>query len=152
MTLVAESVPPAPAKYLAVRPHGDRAVRGGSPGWTAEVAGLLARHVFELPLMTSLVLRADGFEGTVRIGGDATDGGIAFGRAEWQALVTATEADRVWPRDFAYFCRRKMAEPSYRLDLVDALAGGQPDLAERWDVARVLNRWGAKLLGVDLAA
>jgi len=54
--------------------------------------------------------------------------------------------------DFVDLCRRKGGEPTYRVGLVDALAGGQPDPAERWGVSRVLSRWGVELLAVDLTS
>jgi hypothetical protein len=75
---------------------------------------------------------------------------VVFDAEEWVALVVATEADRVWAADFRTFCERKRAEPAWRLELPEALAGGQPDPAERWDLGRVLRRLAADVLSVEL--
>jgi len=143
MTAALDTLPPvAAAKPLTGRPQ--------SP-WGAEVCALPAAVLFELPVAPELALHVPGVDGAVRISrdGEAEDG-VAFDLDEWAALVLGAEADRLWERDFAVICRRKLVEPAYRVDRVDALAGAQPDRSERWDVGAVLERLGAHLLSVDL--
>lgn len=143
MTAALDTLPPvAAAKPLTGRPQ--------SP-WDAEVRGIPAELLFELPVAPALALHVPGVEGVVRItrDGEAEDG-AAFDLDEWAALVVGAEADRLWERDFAVICRRKRDEPAYRVGRVDALAGAQPDPSERWDVGAVLERLGAHLLSVDL--
>jgi len=146
VTAAAPSKTPVAAKYLAMRAPRSRS------DWASEISMLCARYLFELPLTPSLALRVPGVDGVVRIGAGTPGAAMGFDGDEWRALVTATEADRVWPGDFVDLCRRKGGEPTYRVGLVDALAGGQPDPAERWGVSRVLSRWGVELLAVDLTS
>ena len=144
MTAIAlESTLPAAAKRLSGRPL---------PVWGAEVLSMPARLLLELPLSPSLALHVPGVEGIVRVSadGEADEGDLGFDLDEWRALVLGVEADRVWPLDLTAFCRRKAAEPAYRLEPVDALAGGQPDPRETWDLATVLDRLGVELLGVEM--
>ena len=147
-TALEPSSPPTAAKHLAgallVAPRTSR------PGWVVEVSSFPARSLFELPLPFALELSLpdDGIH--VRIGPAITSEtpALVLDSEEWRALVTATEADRVWPEDLRAVLRRKALEPGSRVRLEDALAGGQPDPAERWSVSRVLARWGAELRSV----
>jgi len=143
MTAALDTLPPvAAAKPLSGRPQ--------SP-WGAELQGLPASLLFALPVSPALALHVPGVEGVVRITRDGeSDDGLAFDLDEWAALVLGAEADRLWERDFAVICRRKLTEPAYRVDSTDTLAGAQPDPSESWDVGAVLDRLGAQLLSVDL--
>lgn len=135
----------APAKHSASAKR-----LGGIPrAAPAGMSGLAARLLFDLPLPPRLGLRVSGVEGVVEVGAGSPRG-VSFDPDEWGALVAATEADRVWPADFASFCRRKSADPSWRLGLREALAGGQPDPTRSRDLGHVLTRLGAQLLSVEL--
>ena len=127
-------------------PAGKRLSGRPQPLFGAEVLALPASMLFELPDPPRLGLHVPGVEGIVRVGESAA---ISFDEAEWNVLVCATEADRVWPRDFALFCRLK-ADSGNPLEAVDALAGAQPDPTVSWTVGDVLERVGATLLSVDL--
>lgn len=123
----------------------------------AEAVALSARRIVELPLPPSLGLHVPGVPGVVRVELDRAEaeaarreGELVLDRDEWYALVLGAEADRLWPSDLAALCRRKVSEPSFRIDAESALAGAQPDPGESWSVARVLSRVGADLLSIDL--
>lgn len=125
----------------------------------AEALGLSARLMGDLPLAPSLALHVLGVPGVVRIELDAdraeaarAEGELVFDAEEWQAIALGAEADRIWPSDFAAFCRRKQGEPSWRVEAETALAGAQPDADEEWSAARVLERVGAEVLSIELAA
>lgn len=136
------SMLPQSAKPLSGRPL---------PMWAAEVGQLPARVLLELPAPPVLGLHVPGVDGVLRVSvdGEGEPGEIGLDRDEWHALVVGVEADRVWPRDLVAMLRRKATEPTYRLDLLDALAGGQPDPEESWDLAAVLDRLDAALLSVE---
>ena len=162
-----ESKPPSPADQGAhLRRALPRAAGAGprapsdsastrASTWATEVARLPARTLYELPLPPTLALHVPGIEGVVRINIESErvlDGDVEFDPDEWRALVIATEADRLWPDGFVELCHRKQAEPSFRVGLVRALDGGQPDPSEQWNVSRVLTRWGVMRLLVDLVS
>ena len=132
-------------------PH--RKIIGGRPlpSWGQDVLALPARLLLELPLPPRLGLHVPGIEGIVRVGRGVDrsfEGDICFDEVEWWSLVRATEADRVWPRDFALMCHRK--SDGHRLEPVDALAGAQPDPTQEWSLRSVLERLGVELLSVEL--
>lgn len=134
-----------PAKVLARAPR------------FAEALALSARRIVEMPLPPSLGLHVPGVPGVVRVELDRAEaeaarreGELVLDRDEWCALVLGAEADRLWPSDLAALCRRKVSEPSFRIDAESALAGAQPDRRESWSVARVLSRVGADLLSIDV--
>lgn len=134
-----------PAKVLG------RALRFG------EALSLSARQLAALPLPPRLGLHVPGVPGIVRVeldpaeaGASRAEGELVLDRGEWRALVLGAEADRLWPSDLAALCRRKVSDPSFRIDVESALAGAQPDPRESWSVARVLSRVGAELLSIEL--
>ncbi len=138
----------AGAKLLgrAVRP---RALRFG------EALSVPARDLAELPLPPSLVLRAAGLERLVRVelGASApepSEGELVLDADEWRAIGLGAEADRLWPADLAALLRRKASDPSFRITGEVALAGAQPDPAEAWSAAQVLERIGAEVVAVEL--
>ena len=100
----------------------------------------------EMPRPAVLRLHVPGVPGVVTV--DGTDG-LVFDADEWAALVEAVEADRIWPADFRGFCARKAAEPAWRLEREEALAGAQPDAERSLTVGEVLERIGAQLLLID---
>ena len=123
-------------------------------GLRREALALPAILLARLPAPPRLGLHVPGLTGVVRVDpiGEDDDGDpddVVFDADEWAALVVATEADRVWPADFRTFCGRKRAEPEWRLELPEALAGGQPDRRESWDLGRVLRRLGANVLSLE---
>lgn len=138
---VETSLPAAP-KTLSGRPL---------PMWAAEVGALPARCLLELPVPPVLGLHVPGVEEVVRVSadGEVEAGEIGLDLDEWHALVVGVEADRVWPGDLVAILRRKAAEPAYRVDLFDTLAGGQPDPEESWNLAEILDRLDASLLSVE---
>ena len=104
----------------------------------------------------ALVLQLPGVEGRVRVLTsrealeEARDGSsIVFDEGEWAALVTGAESDRVWPRDVAAFCARKVADPRWTLDLDTALGGARAEAPRGWTVGRVLERLGAQLVAAS---
>ncbi|GAB5544327.1 MAG: hypothetical protein SangKO_040870 [Sandaracinaceae bacterium] len=105
-----------------------------------------ARLWLEMPRPAVLRLHVPGVPGVVSI--DGTDG-LVFDADEWAALVEGVAADRVWPTDFRGFCARKAAEPAWRLELDEALAGAQPDRERALSVCELLERVGAQLLSID---
>lgn len=157
-----ESKPPLPAgrtsflrKSGRTLPPSSTSVSTRGSGWAAEVAGLPAQSLFELPLPPALALHVPGIERAIRftVHPERDEAPrIGFDRDEWRALVIATEADRFWPDDLVELCHRKEADPTFRVELAHALAGGQPDPSERWNVSRVLTRWGVRRLSVELAS
>ncbi|MFK7987972.1 MAG: hypothetical protein AB8I08_18275 [Sandaracinaceae bacterium] len=116
-----------------------------------------ARWLAELPLPPRLGLHVHGIAGLVRIElgsdsvrsttpADVDSPEVVFSRDEWAAVCRGVEADRIWPVDFAAVCARKLANPAYRLELDDALAGVQVDESELWALGRVLDRVDAHLV------
>lgn len=133
---------PTTAKTLSGRPL---------PMWAAEVGRMPARCLLELPVPPALGLHVPGLEEVVRVSvdGEVEGGEIGLDLDEWRALVIGAEADRVWPRDLTAMLRRKVAEPAYRIDLFETLAGGQPDAEESWNLGEVLDRLGVSILSVE---
>lgn len=119
-----------------------------------EVLSLPAILLARLPAPPRLGLHVAGVPGVVRVDPLGMEGSepddVVFDADEWAALVVAAEADRVWPADLRAFCERKRAEPAWRLELSEALAGAQPDRGERWDLGRVLRRLAASVLSIEL--
>jgi hypothetical protein len=71
---------------------------------------------------------------------------IVFERDELRALAAGVQADRVWHREFLGFCFEKWRRPSFRVGLLDALAGATADDEQpAWSVERVLRRLQASL-------
>lgn len=150
-------LPLAPARTLGMVGGGrvgDGRVGAGRVGAGVDepVAAFPARWLADLPAPPSIGVHVPGVEGVVRfaLGGDgaADEQGAVFGVEEWRALVAGVEADRVWPADLRGFCARKRAEPAWRLEAGEALAGVRPDPSERWSLRRVLARLGAELVSL----
>ncbi len=122
-------------------------------GLEAAVRELPAAILLELPRPVCLGLHVPGVPGVIRVGADpsaADEGELTLAPDEWAALVAGAEADRVWPAHLRAALAQKRAEPATRLDREWALAGAQPDPAERWTAGQVLERVGATLLSIDL--
>ena len=156
---------PTPAKAALTGPAKTLGIPAtpyiGEPPDVSEMMAFEARHLMALPIPPQLSLHVPGVPGFVRIeanppvpGGVDTHepGALYFDAAEWEALVMAAEADRVWPSDLRAICQLKRAELDWTLTPTRALAGAQPDPSERWTVAQVLDRIGAQLLSVSMDA
>lgn len=122
-----------------------------------EALAFSARLLGELPLPPSFGLHVQGVPGVVRVALEPSaaeraraEGEVVLDRGEWHAVVLGAEADRLWPVDFAALCRRKRSEPAFRIEPETTLAGAQPDPAEEWSVAGVLERVGADVLAIDV--
>lgn len=116
-----------------------------------EMESFPARWLADLPLPPRFGLHVPGIEGVVRVelspSENTQDGSdVVFSREEWASVCRGVEADRIWPMDFAAICARKLANPAYRLELVEALAGVEIDESELWALGRVLNRVDAQLV------
>ena len=108
-----------------------------------EVAGLPARHIFALPLPTSLVLRVTGLDGHVTVGAGPR---AAFKPAEWLMLVQLAECGRADPRSMRRWCNAKRKQPAFQLPE----SGPSPREASDWTVGAVLDCLGAKLRAVAI--
>lgn len=122
-----------------------------------EALGLPAEWLAELPLPPSMALHVQGVVGVVRIELDddaarvaREEGDLVVDADEWRNVALGAQSDRLWQADFAALCRRKRAEPAFRIDRETALAGARPDRNESWTVARVLERVGAEVLTLEL--
>jgi len=124
------------------------------------VLSMPARLVAGLPVPMTLRLRVPGAPVPVCIWtGDAAHGAapvladtIVFQAAELDALVVATEADRIWHREFLGLCFEKWRRPDQRLREAELLAGANPDTEVSWSLERVLKRLGVELEAVELEA
>lgn len=141
----ASSLPRSGGPVLSIGPALAK-VRAAGPA-EQQMQAFPARWLAELPLPPRLVLHVSGVAGLVRVelGEEASDG-VGFSATEWVALCRGIEADRIWPADFVEVCRRKAANPAYRLELDDALGGVQVDENECWTLERVLERVDAHLV------
>lgn len=153
MELVGGSRRRAPAaKLLRI----ERPPLGDDRVWEKELRALPAHLLGALPRPTTLRLEVPGCGGIVAIATSAeraeaerTAGAIVFDAAEWSALVTAAESERLWPADLRELCARKTRAAGWALDLETALAGARPDAPAGWTLGRVLDRVGAHLLSAD---
>lgn len=134
----------------------ERPLLGDDRIWEREVSGLPAHLLGGLPLPTTLRLEVPGHPGIVSIASSAEvvrserdSGGVVFDPAEWSALVTAAESDRLWPAELRAICARKAQAPRWTLDLDTALAGARAAAPAGWTIGKVLERVGARLLAAE---
>jgi len=78
---------------------------------------------------------------------------ICYTADEVRALVLGIEADRIWHREFLGFCFEKWRKPSFRVSIVEALDGANPDYEQpAWSFERILRRLQARITGVEVVA
>jgi hypothetical protein len=129
---------------------------GGTPRvplrWE-EALDIQADLLGDLPLPPRLEIRIDAMPEPIvlALDGSSSDG-LALDASEWRAIARAAAADRVWPADFASLCHRKRTEPAWRIEEDTALAGAQIDRDARWTAREVLDRIGAEVVAIELAA
>lgn len=126
-----------------------------------EVRELPAQLLPGLPVAATLFVQVPGHAGPVAIATsperaetERAAGRTVFDPAEWSAIVTAAESDRMWPSDLREVCARKVVAREaggreWALDLDGALAGARADAPQAWSVGRVLDRIGATIVGLE---
>lgn len=151
-------VPPRPRR--ARRAHRmlriERPLLGDDRIWEREVSSLPAHLLSNLPLPTTLRLEVPGHTGIVSVvtspevvQSERESGAVVFDAAEWSALVTAAESDRLWPAELRAICARKAHTPEWTLDLDAALTGARADAPAGWTIGTVLERIGARLVAAE---
>lgn len=97
-----------------------------------EVLITAVRHLAELPVPTSLVLRVAGVEVPVvwtssreRYTAAQAAGEVAFSPVEYEAVAGGVEAERAHAGDLLLWCARKLRDRAWRLSPRVALAGGR---------------------------
>lgn len=134
----------------------ERPLLGDDRIWEREVSALPAHLLEGLPLPTTLRLEVPGHDGIVSVAtspevvrSERESGAVVFDAAEWSALVTAAEADRLWPAELRALCARKAAAPRWTVDLDAALAGARAVAPASWTIGKVLERVGARLVAAE---
>lgn len=140
-TALRESVPPPPKRLTG------RLLR------FEEALDIPAELLGDLPLPPRIAIKIDSLPETIvlALDGGSADG-VALDASEWRAIARGAAADRVWPADFASLCHRKLTEPAWRIEDETALSGAQIDRDARWTAREVLDRIGAEVIAIDLAA
>lgn len=133
-----------------------RPLLGENRTFERELRAFPARLLGTLPCPTTLRLRVPGVDRVVavatsadRVDNERASGAVVFDVLEWNAIVVAAEADRLWPADLREICGRKTSGPSVVLDAERALAGARVGASPEWSLGRVLDRVGAQLLDAD---
>lgn len=142
-----------------------RAVDGAGPQPNAELQELLAvpaRLVSGLPVPVCLHLRVPGSPVPVVLWTGAYAAGraatpvladiIVFDGAELDALVTASEADRLWHADFLGLCFEKWRTPDVPVRAAELLGGANAEPDAGWSLGRVLARLGLEVETFELEA
>lgn len=75
---------------------------------------------------------------------------IVFDGAELDALVTATEADRLWHADFLGLCFEKWRTPDVPVRAAELLGGANAEPDAGWSLGRVLSRLGLEVEACEL--
>lgn len=124
--------------------------------WETEVRSLPAHMLASLPLPPTLRLEVPGHDGIVSVAtspevvqSERESGTVVFDAAEWSALVTGAESDRVFPAELRDFCARKAKQPRWSLDLDVALSGARASAPVGWTVGAVLDRLGVRLVAAE---
>ncbi|WP_236514758.1 hypothetical protein [Sandaracinus amylolyticus] len=124
--------------------------------WETEVRSLPAHLLASLPLPATLRLEVPGHDGIVSVAtspevvrSERESGAVVFDAAEWSALVTAAESDRLWAVELRDFCSRKAKHAGWSLDLDAALAGARASAPAGWTVGAVLDRLGVRLIAAE---
>lgn len=76
---------------------------------------------------------------------------VVFGELEWEALVSAFRYGRASSASFSEWCECKAQQPTWKLNLADALGcvlGSEPDADQCVTVGAVLAGWGCQLRSV----
>lgn len=123
-----------------------------------ELLAFNPRFIPQLPLPTTLLCRRQDGGGlmvatTSRAAYEAARaaGVTVFAGGEFLAMVVAAENERGTPAELARWCKRKAAEPAWRLTQDAAMSGVEPDAtAPQWLLGGVLWTLGAELLAVGV--
>jgi hypothetical protein len=121
-----------------------------------EVLQFPARFLLDLPLKTVLTLRHQSVEAMVfwttfsvekpR----SADPPIIFDKDELLALISASEAEKTWPKDLTIWCWLKQENPDFKLDQEIALCRARPDKRQHWDLRRLLNWFNLDLVSIEI--
>jgi len=124
-----------------------------------ELLNMPARLLSGLPVPVCLHLRVPGAPVPVMLWTGAYAAGraatpvladiIVFDGVELEALVIASEADRLWHADFLGLCFEKWRTPDVPVRAAELLGGANPEPEAGWTLGRVLARLG---LEVDAVA
>jgi hypothetical protein len=139
--------------------------RDAAPGNSLALQELLAvpaRLVSALPVPVCLRLRVPGSPVPVMLWTGVYAAGrastpvladiIVFDGAELEALVTATEADRLWHADFLGLCFEKWRTPDVPVRAAELLGGANEEPDAGWSLGRVLARLGIEVETFELEA
>jgi hypothetical protein len=127
-----------------------------------ELLAVPARLVSALPVPVCLRLRVPGSPVPVMLWTGAYAAGrastpvladiIVFDGAELEALVIATEADRLWHADFLGLCFEKWRTPEVPVRAAELLGGANEEPDAGWSLGRVLARLGIEVETFELEA
>ncbi|HTU61406.1 MAG TPA: hypothetical protein VMF89_23285 [Polyangiales bacterium] len=135
---------------------------GGSNAALDELLAVPARLVSALPVPVCLRLRVPGspvpvmlWTGAYAVGRASTPvlaDIIVFDGAELEALVTASEADRLWHADFLGLCFEKWRTPDVPVRAAELLGGANQEPDAGWSLGRVFARLGIEVETFELEA
>ncbi len=122
-----------------------------------EVLGFPAQFLLDLPLDTTLILRVPGFSEQIiwttrvlerpRLPSEQ----ICFDKEELRALITASESERAWPKEFREWCWMKRESPDFELNHEIALSEAQPTTDRNWRVDQILERLELDLVSATVS-
>jgi hypothetical protein len=155
---IAAEPPSSPAEPIAPAPtRGASALAPNTSLAVAEVASLPAFALGGLPVPFAIETSHSGgaavwFAFCQRRYAEArARGAYVFARAEWEALIVGSEADRATAQQFAKYLTTKGKQPSKLLEAHHTLGGVDPARRRpKWDVCRVLASWGLSLVSVQI--
>lgn len=156
--MIEAGAPCSPAEALTPAPtRGDSALTPNSSPAVAEVASLPAFALGGLPV--PFAIETSHQSGAVvwfafcqrRYAMARARGAYVFARAEWDALIVGTEADRATAQQFGKYLATKSKQPGKLLEAHHTLGGVAPERRRpKWNVCRVLASWGLVLASVDV--
>jgi hypothetical protein len=124
-----------------------------------ELLAVPARLVSGLPMPVSLQLRVPGSPVPVVLWSGVAErrsvtpvlaDTIVFDGGELDALVTASEADRLWHADFLGLCFEKWRRPDVPVRAAELLGGANAEADANWTLGRVLARLGIEVEAIEL--